>query len=296
VLLDGEAASECQLVAQIDAEEIATLCPTVSGLVDFVRSNRIHEVIVSPTIGLTPELQIALAELAVNGVAVSTSSEVYEYLCGRVPVPVADPLWVATLPPSPNVYTVLRRFADVLVGATGLLLGLPVLLCISVAISLESPGWPLYRQERVGRHGRRFRIVKLRTMVQHAEPDGLAVWARPGDSRTTRVGSLLRRIRLDEVPQLWNVLLGEMSLIGPRPERPEFVEVLASAVPMYRARHMVAPGITGWAQVSYRYGGSIEDSVRKLEYDLYYVRHRSLLLDAVILLQTVGVVLQRRGI
>jgi lipopolysaccharide/colanic/teichoic acid biosynthesis glycosyltransferase len=101
---------------------------------------------------------------------------------------------------------------------------------------------------------------------------------------------------LDEVPQLWNVLLGEMSLIGPRPERPEFVEMLTSAVPMYRARHMVAPGITGWAQVSYRYGGSLEDSVRKLEYDLYYVRHRSLLLDAVILLQTVGVVLLRRGI
>ena len=295
VLLDGQAGSECELVAQIDTDEVAALCPTVSGFVDFVRSNRIHEVIVSPATGLTTELQIALAELAEEGVTISTSSEVYEYLCGRVPVPVADPLWVATLPPSPNVYTVLRRFADVLVGAAGLLLFLPVLLCVSAAISLESPGWPLYRQERVGRHGRPFRIVKLRSMVQDAEPDGHAVWARPGDSRTTRVGSLLRRTRLDEVPQLWNVLLGEMSLIGPRPERPEFVEMLTSAVPMYRARHMVAPGITGWAQVSYRYGSSLEDSVRKLEYDLYYVRHRSLLLDAVIVLQTVGVVLLRRG-
>ena len=294
-LLERDACSECELVAHIDTAEVVTFCPTVNAFVDFIRTNRIHEVIVSPSSGLTPELQVALAELAGQGVTVSTSAQVYESLCGRVPIPVADPLWVATLSASPTVYTVLRRFADVVVGGIGLLACLPLLACASLAISLESPGWPLYRQERVGRYGRRFLIVKLRSMIRHAEPDGHAVWSRPGDPRTTRVGRLLRRTRLDEVPQLWNVLVGQMSLIGPRPERPEFVEMLTAAVPMYRARHMVAPGMTGWAQVRFRYGASLEDSVRKLEYDLYYVRHRSMLLDAVILLQTVAIVLQRRG-
>jgi lipopolysaccharide/colanic/teichoic acid biosynthesis glycosyltransferase len=169
----------------------------------------------------------------------------------------------------------------------------PLLLLLALAIVLDSAGPPLYSQERVGRFGRRFRLFKLRTMVREAEADGQAVWACYADPRVTRVGAVLRRFHLDELPQLWNVLRGEMSLIGPRPERPEFVLLLAAAIPGYAARHAVRPGLTGWAQVSYHYGGSVADAAAKLEYDLHYIHHRSLCLDAIILLRTLGVVLRR---
>lgn len=195
-----------------------------------------------------------------------------------------------------GLYPAVWRLAERVVAVVGLVVLAPLVLAACLAIVVDSPGRPLYRQERVGRHGRRFHLVKLRTMVRHAEPDGHAVWARAGDPRATRVGALLRRSRLDEAPQLWNVLRGEMSLIGPRPERPELMAMLAASIPMYQARHAVRPGITGWAQVNCPYGASVADAATKLEYDLYYINSRSLRLDAVILLKTLAVVLRFRGI
>jgi lipopolysaccharide/colanic/teichoic acid biosynthesis glycosyltransferase len=211
---------------------------------------------------------------------------------------------LAALPPvsrgestaAAGVYAAAWRLAELVVAGVGLVVLAPLLLVACLAIVLDSRGGPLYRQERVGRAGRRFHLAKLRTMVRDAEPDGHAVWAQARDPRVTRVGAFLRRSRLDEIPQCWNVLRGEMSLIGPRPERPEFEALLAATIPQYRARHAVRPGITGWAQVNYRYASSVEDAATKLEYDLYYVRHRSLRLDAVILLKTLAVVLRFSGI
>jgi lipopolysaccharide/colanic/teichoic acid biosynthesis glycosyltransferase len=166
---------------------------------------------------------------------------------------------------------------------------LPLFPLIALAIKLDSHGPVLFKQKRVGRNGRNFDIYKFRTMVRDAEKNG-AQWAVEKDPRVTRIGRILRRTRLDEVPQLWNVLKGDMSLVGPRPERPEFVEELAKEIPYYEQRHLVPPGLTGWAQVRYRYGASKEDAVRKLQYELYYVRHLSIMFDIEILLRTIPLV------
>jgi len=170
----------------------------------------------------------------------------------------------------------------------------PVMVLAGTMIALESRGPIIYRQERVGRAGRPFTVLKFRSMAQDAEKDG-ARWAAVNDSRITRVGRLLRRTRIDELPQLLNVIRGEMSFVGPRPERPEFVAMLTEQIPFYAVRHSVKPGLTGWAQVRYSYGATIEQSVKKLEYDLYYVKNHTLFLDLVILLETVRVVLLGEG-
>jgi lipopolysaccharide/colanic/teichoic acid biosynthesis glycosyltransferase len=164
---------------------------------------------------------------------------------------------------------------------------------VALAIKIESPGPVFYRQDRIGQGGRVFRLYKFRTMVPHAEPHG-PQWAQEDDARVTRVGRVLRRLHLDELPQALNLLRGEMSLIGPRPERPEFVSELEGVISFYRARHAVRPGITGWAQVNYRYGRSVEDALIKLQYDLYYIKHASVVLDAVIFVRTLGRVLSLR--
>ena len=189
---------------------------------------------------------------------------------------------------------VLRRLADIALSLGVLLFTLPVIILAAVMIAAESPGPVLYRQERVGLHGRVFTLLKFRSMRTDAEANGPA-WARPNDSRVTRIGSFLRRTRIDELPQLFNVLRGEMSFVGPRPERPHFVEKLAGVIPRYNDRAAVKPGITGWAQVNYPYGASIEDARQKLSYDLYYIKRRSLFLDLVILFATVRVVLFQEG-
>ena len=176
----------------------------------------------------------------------------------------------------------------------GLLLCLPFIPFIMLAVRLSSPGPIFFRQTRVGRHGRPFSLIKFRTMRDDAEADG-AIWATANDSRVTPLGRFLRKSRLDEIPQLWNVLKGEMSFVGPRPERPEFVGWLAKEIPFYELRHMVRPGITGWAQVRYHYGASLEEAKRKLEYDLYYVKHLSLGLDLLIMFETIKIIMLGRG-
>jgi lipopolysaccharide/colanic/teichoic acid biosynthesis glycosyltransferase len=169
------------------------------------------------------------------------------------------------------------------------------MIVTALVIGLES-GFPiLYRQERVGLNGRLFNVVKFRSMRRDAEKDGKPVWATSADNRVTKVGGIIRKLRVDELPQLFSVLKGDMSLIGPRPERPFFVDQLTREIPFYAVRHSVKPGVTGWAQVCYHYGATVEDSAEKLQYDLYYVKNQSLFLDLVILFETVGVVVTGKG-
>jgi sugar transferase (PEP-CTERM system associated) len=191
--------------------------------------------------------------------------------------------------------TAVKRVFDIFCAALLLLLGSPIMLIAALAIKLESKGPVLYRQDRVGLNGRTFSIAKFRSMRTDAEQDGKPRWAAANDDRVTRVGHLIRRVRIDELPQLLNVLRGHMSLVGPRPERPFFVDKLTQDIPFYALRHSVKPGITGWAQVRYHYGSTVEDSQEKLQYDLYYVKNHTLFLDLVVLMETVGVVLTGKG-
>jgi exopolysaccharide biosynthesis polyprenyl glycosylphosphotransferase len=188
-----------------------------------------------------------------------------------------------------------RRAFDILLGTILVLATLPLLLVTALAVKLDSPGPVFYRQERVGRDGRVFTLFKFRSMRVDAEAEGSPIWASRRDDRVTRVGRVIRLTRIDEIPQVLNVLRGDMAFVGPRPERPAFVEKLGAIIPHYHDRAIVKPGITGWAQVNYPYGASVEDARMKLAYDLYYVRRRSLFLDLLILVATVRVVLFQEG-
>ncbi|MBV9956779.1 MAG: exopolysaccharide biosynthesis polyprenyl glycosylphosphotransferase, partial [Acidobacteria bacterium] len=180
------------------------------------------------------------------------------------------------------------------VALVGAILSLPLVIITALLIKLESKGPVLYRQERVGRNGRPFTLMKFRSMRVDAEKNG-PVWAQDRDDRTTRVGRIIRRIRVDEIPQFWNILRGEMNFVGPRPERPHFIRQLAEEIPYYEQRHLIAPGLTGWAQIKYPYGASVEDARQKLQYDLYYIKNQSLLLDAAILFETIKTIIFSRG-
>jgi exopolysaccharide biosynthesis polyprenyl glycosylphosphotransferase len=188
-----------------------------------------------------------------------------------------------------------KRGVDLLVSLAALIFLFPISLLISLATKLDSKGPILYKQERVGEDGRIFRLLKFRSMRVDAEAAGGPVWASVNDARITRVGSVIRKLRLDEIPQLINVLKGEMSFVGPRPERPFFVQQLEDEIPYYSERHVIKPGITGWAQISYPYGASKEDALEKLKYDLYYIKHMSILLDLSIIFETVKIVLLGKG-
>ena len=188
-----------------------------------------------------------------------------------------------------------KRTADLVVAIFLLILTAPLMLLVAIAIRCDSPGAILYKQERVGYRNRRFQVLKFRSMVQHAEKDGKAIWATERDSRVTRVGRFIRLTRIDELPQLLNVIRGEMSMVGPRPERPVFVEQLNRVIPSYDVRHDFKPGITGWAQVNYRYGASIEDAKHKHEYDMHYIENWDFMLDFKILSMTLGVVILCKG-
>lgn len=191
--------------------------------------------------------------------------------------------------------TAVKRVFDIVSSTVLFVVAAPIMVVTAILIKLESPGGVYYRQERVGQNGRTFQVIKFRSMRSDAEKDGRPVWAQANDARVTRVGGLIRKLRIDELPQIFNVLKGEMSLVGPRPERPFFVEQLTQEIPFYALRHSVKPGVTGWAQVSYPYGATVEDSQEKLQYDLYYVKNHTLFLDLVVLMETVGVVLTGKG-
>ena len=231
-----------------------------------------------------------------RGIQIETEAEFWERHLRRVDITSLDSAWFVDLAGAgaPRISLAVSRMFDIVVSLTLLLTTLPLIALVAVLVRLESPGPVLYRQERVGLAGRPFTCLKFRSMRVNAEAAG-PTWAQQRDPRVTRIGSFMRRTRIDELPQLLNILGGEMSFIGPRPERPHFVEQLASAIPFYHERSRVKPGLTGWAQVNYPYGASVEDARAKLSYDLYYVKNRSLLLDILILLSTVRVVLFQEG-
>jgi sugar transferase (PEP-CTERM system associated) len=239
-----------------------------------------------------------LLRIKTTGVHVNEISTFLERETGRVDLDSVNPSWLIFsdgFSSGRMLSGVFKRFFDVTASVLLLILTLPLVLLIAVAIRLESAGPAFYRQRRVGLYGQGFDVVKLRSMRQDAEVGGKAVWAEKDDPRITRIGRFIRKTRIDELPQCWSVLKGEMSFVGPRPERPQFVDDLEQKLPYYAERHMVKPGITGWAQINYPYGASIEDSRQKLEYDLFYAKNYSPFLDILILLQTIRVVLFPEG-
>jgi exopolysaccharide biosynthesis polyprenyl glycosylphosphotransferase len=239
----------------------------------------------------------AMLDCKLRGLPVLTAEAFHETYLGRIELDTltAERLLSGDGFSHGRVSAVLQRLGDVVIGSAILMLTLPAMIGAAVAIKLDSPGPVFYRQERIGRFGRSFTMVKFRSMTVNAEACGNPRWAQKEDPRITRVGRFIRAARIDELPQLANVIRGDMSLVGPRPERPHFVEQLARAIPFYHQRAYVKPGLTGWAQVNYPYGASVEDAREKLAYDLFYVKHRSVCLDLVILLLTVRVVLFRDG-
>ena len=237
-----------------------------------------------------------LLRCRMQGIRVTDGSSFIERATGRLDLELLRPSWLIFADGfhGGRAAEWAKRGLD-LVFSGLLVIMAPLLALIALAIKLDSPGPIFYRQKRVGLNGRVFSILKFRTMREDAESDGKARWAAPHDNRVTRVGIVLRRSRFDELPQIWNVLRGEMSVVGPRPERPEFVAKLAETIPFYQERHEIRPGITGWAQVSCSYGASEEDTRLKLSYDLYYLKNRSFFFDLLILLRTVGTVLFGEG-
>jgi sugar transferase (PEP-CTERM system associated) len=238
-----------------------------------------------------------LLDCKLSGVQVSDIAAYFEHSLGQIRIDAVSAGWLIFGDGFNQGFlrATVKRLFDIVCASVLLVLASPVMLVTAVLIRLESAGPVLYRQERVGLNGLPFDVVKFRSMRTDAEMDGVPRWATAGDSRVTRVGRVIRKLRIDELPQLISVLVGHMSLVGPRPERPFFVDQLKQEIPFYAVRHSVKPGVTGWAQVSYQYGSTHEDTVNKLQYDLYYVKNHSLFLDLVILFQTVGVVLTGKG-
>lgn len=266
-------------------------------LESFRRGGRVDRVIValSDRRGTLPVRE--LLDLRLRGVKIEEATDLLERTSGTIDVDALHPSWLIFSEGfrlNPTVLLV-RRIVSTLVSLTALLVFLPIIPLIALAIKLTSPGPVIYRQRRVGRRGVVFECYKFRTMREDAEADGAPQWATEEDPRVTTVGRWLRKARLDEIPQLWNVLKGDMGFVGPRPERPEFVESLLREIPFYHLRHLVRPGLTGWAQVNYPYGASIEESKEKLKYDLYYIKHISLSLDLLIMFHSVKIVVFSRG-
>ena len=270
----------------------------VSEVLAVVVRNRASRVVILDTFFLDADLARQLFDARLHGLKVDDMRSLYERLASRIPVDLIEDEWLLLEDGFDlnvnNSMVRLKRATDVIFSLALLTLTLPVLLVTALLVRLESRGAALYSQKRVGLGGKEFTVYKIRSMRQDAEC-GKAVWAEKNDPRITRVGRFIRKTRIDELPQLFNVLRGEMSLIGPRPERQDFVRELEQKLPYYNVRHTVKPGITGWAQVCYPYGASLEDSRYKLEYDLYYIKNLSPLLELKILLKTIGVVLFPAG-
>lgn len=270
----------------------------VESLRDLIRQLRVDEVIVAVREqrgGVVP--MSCLLSCRLEGVRVTDLHAFHERVRGEVPIESLKASWLIYGEGfrQGRLRNIVKRIFDVVVAGTLIVLTSPIMLVAALVIFFESGGPVIYKQERVGRGGRPFTVLKFRSMHANAEGDGQAVWAQANDPRVTEFGRLMRRTRIDELPQLWNVLKGEMSFVGPRPERPQFVGELEQSIPYYGARHSVKPGLTGWAQVRYCYGASVEDATRKLQFDLYYVKNHSLFLDLLVLVETVRVVVSGDG-
>lgn len=277
---------------------VPVLGPT-SALTGLAQTLNITDVVLALNQNVHGEILAGLLTCYEQGMQISTMSDLYERLTDRVPVEHIGDNWYVVLPLDHSaqsfIYRVFKRATDLLISLIGLAVFGLLFPFLALFIRLDSPGPVFYRQKRVGRGGKEFELIKLRSMYVDAEEDGQARWAEKYDTRVTRAGLFLRRTRLDEFPQLLNVLRGEMSIIGPRPERPEFVAELQAQIPFYRTRLTVKPGLTGWAQVNFDYGRSVSDALEKLRYDLYYIKHQSVQLDLVIMLKTVSIILLLKG-
>ncbi|HVC62145.1 MAG TPA: exopolysaccharide biosynthesis polyprenyl glycosylphosphotransferase [Acetobacteraceae bacterium] len=301
VLILGSERRTARLVELIRSRQVRLFEPVVAAAIPslspgHLRQQRIWGVIVADQADAAPNAA-ALLDSKLRGARVLSVTAFCEQHLGRIDLETVDAHWLLCAEgfAQGRVTNALKRTLDVAVSLSLLVLTLPVMLVTALAIKLDSPGPVLYRQQRLGLHDKPFTLCKFRSMRVDAEAGGDPRWAQQQDPRVTRVGRLIRAMRIDELPQLINVLAGEMSMIGPRPERPHFVEQLTRVIPLYRQRAYVKPGITGWAQVNYPYGASVEDAREKLAYDLYYVKNRSLLLDLLILMATVRVILFREG-
>lgn len=289
-----------------EADEVgAAICgvPVVGSgrdLLSIALRDRVSELVVTSTRELSGPVFQGVMDAYVRGLTIVPMPLLYERVTGRVPVEHVNKHWAVVLPldsASPlRPYPFLKRALDVVLALAGLLALAALFPFIALAVRLDSPGPVFYSQRRVGLNGHVFHILKFRTMVLDAETHSGAVFSRQGDPRVTRTGRFLRKTRLDELPQLLNILRGDMSLVGPRPERPEHIERLVKKIPFYRTRLVIRPGLTGWAQVRYGYGADDEDALMKLQYDLYYIRHQSLALDMSIIVRTAGKVLRMSGV
>jgi sugar transferase (PEP-CTERM system associated) len=270
---------------------------TIEDIPAIVRAQRVDEVVVSlsDARGMLP--MDKLLDMKLDGVRFNHLASVYERYTGKIAVENLRPSWLIFSEGfnKSRLQSVAKRAIDLGLAVMGLVVAAPVMLLVAAAVKVTSKGPALYHQQRVGQHGRVFTLHKFRSMRTDAEKETGAVWARQDDHRITPLGLFLRRTRLDELPQMWNVLCGHMSVVGPRPERPEFVSTLTRQIPFYGQRHSVRPGLTGWAQVSYTYGASVEDSMEKLQYDLFYIKNMSIALDLFIIAKTVKTVLMRKG-
>ena len=268
-------------------------------LLEVARSHRVTEIILANNGKIHRALFQALLDCQEKGLDIVRMPSLYEQITGQVPVRHLESDWVITSFAESvclnDLSRAARRLLDISCAIVGLAFFALIFPWVALSVRFRSRGPLFYSQIRVGRGGRPFKLYKFRTMLAGAETDGRARWASDRDTRITCIGAFLRRTHLDEVPQFWNVLKGEMSVVGPRPERPEFFSVLEKDIPFYRARLPVKPGLTGWAQINYGYGGSVKDALVKLQYDLYYIKHRSIWLDLLILLRTFGVIVKFKG-
>ena len=267
---------------------------------NFVRQNGVSEIVIASqkTDGITVDLYNNLLRLLEKGFVIREYTQVYETITQRIPVQYVSKDFYRYFPFSRSnhnrLYLILVRLIETIISIFGVLIGFYLLPFIYVINFFANRGPLFYTQERVGKNGKPFTIYKFRTMIQNAETNE-AVFATQNDRRITAFGKFLRKSRIDEFPQFINILKGDMAVIGPRPERPYFVEQIASQMPFYQTRHVIKPGLTGWAQVNYSYGDSIKDSLIKLQYDLYYIKHRSVFLDINITIKTISTILFYRG-
>jgi len=273
------------------------LAATVADVPEVVRRLRVDRLIVDLADARGRLPMAMLLDLRLLGIAVDDIAAACERYMGRIAVEHVRPSWLIFSSGFRHTQWRARakRVFDLVAGVAGLVLAAPLMAMVAAAVKLTSPGPVFYSQQRVGQHGRVFTMRKFRSMREDAETATGPVWATADDPRRTPIGGFLRRTRLDELPQLWNVLVADMSLVGPRPERPEFVSRLEREIRFYSQRHLVKPGLTGWAQISFPYGASVEAALQKLQYDLYYLKHMSLVFDVFILLATLRTVWSRTG-
>jgi sugar transferase (PEP-CTERM system associated) len=268
-----------------------------SSLMELFEQGRVDRILLAGVEGYSETLGSELVTLRARGIAIEDCHSFYERLVSKIAIADLSPEWIVRCKGFRRDRLIIftKRVIDIVVSTIGLLASAPICLLTALAIKLDSAGPILYRQERMGRNEEVFTIYKFRSMLEGAEDNAGPVWATEDDPRITRVGRIIRQLRIDEIPQMINVLKGQMSLVGPRPERPFFVQTLSKRIPYYSLRHSIQPGITGWAQISYSYGDSEKDAIEKLQYDLYYIKNMSALFDLQIIFESLKVILLGRG-